>query len=112
MSSESLKKESIPSTNLFLVVGIGASAGGLDAFKQLIKAIPVDSGMAYILFQHLDPSHDSILCELLQKITLIPVREITDNIHVEPDHIYVVPPNKLLTANDGILNLTQRPPKG
>ena len=68
--------------------------------------------MAYILFQHLDPSHDSILCELLQKFTLIPVHEITDNIHVEPDNIYVVPPNKLLTANDGILNLTQRPPKG
>ena len=112
MSNESVKKESIPSTNLFLVVGIGASAGGLEAFKQLIKAIPVDSGMAYILFQHLDPSHDSILCELLQKFTLIPVHEITDNIHVEPDNIYVVPPNKLLTANDGILNLTQRPPKG
>ena len=112
MSNELLKKESIPSTNLFLVVGIGASAGGLEAFKQLIKAIPVDSGMAYILFQHLDPSHDSILCELLQKFTLIPVHEITDNIHVEPDNIYVVPPNKLLTANDGILNLTQRPPKG
>ena len=100
MVNELLKKESIPSTNLFLVVGIGASAGGLEAFKQLIKAIPVDSGMAYILFQHLDPSPDSILCELLQKFTLIPVHEITDKIHVEPDNIYVVPPNKLLTAND------------
>jgi two-component system, chemotaxis family, CheB/CheR fusion protein len=112
MSNESPKKELVSSAKLFLVVGIGASAGGLEAFKQLIKAIPVDSGIAYILFQHLDPSHESILCELLQKTTLIPVHEITDNIQVEPDHIYVVPPNKLLTATDGILKLTQRPPKG
>ena len=65
MSNESLKKEPIPSTNLFLIVGIGASAGGLEAFKQLIKAIPVDSGMAYILFQYLDPSHESILGEFI-----------------------------------------------
>src|SRR5690349_1031036 len=93
-------KDFIPSENQFLVVGIGASAGGLDAFKQLIRAIPVDSGMAYILYQHLDPTHGSILSELLQKITLIPVIEITDKIHVEPDHVYVVPSNKLLTAND------------
>jgi two-component system CheB/CheR fusion protein len=104
-------KRTTPSANDFLVVGVGASAGGLDAFKQLIKAIPIDSGIAFILVQHLDPSHDSILCELLQKITLIPIHEVTDKIHVEPDHIYVIPPNKMLTANDGILNLTDRPPK-
>jgi two-component system CheB/CheR fusion protein len=91
-------------------VGIGASAGGLDAFKQLIKAIPVDSGMAFILVQHLDPSHESILTELLQKITLIPIAEIKDNVCVEPDHIYVIPPNKMLTATDGILKLETRTP--
>ena len=101
--------EVIPSANLFWVVGIGASAGGLDAFKQLIKSIPVNSGMAYILVQHLDPNHESILVELLQKSTVIPIHEITDNVKVEPDHIYVIPSNKLLTANDGILNLTARP---
>jgi len=101
----------ILSTNLFWVVGIGASAGGLEAFTQLIKAIPPDSGMAYILVQHLDPNHDSILTELLQKTTTIPVKEITDNVHVEPDHIYVIPSNKILTANDGILNLSPRPSK-
>lgn len=104
-------QDTILSSNDFMVVGIGASAGGLEAFKQLIKAIPVDSGMAFILVQHLDPSHESMLCELLQKITLIPVHEVTDNIEVEPDNIYVIPPNKLLTANDGILNLTNRPEK-
>jgi two-component system CheB/CheR fusion protein len=104
-------KEPVLSTNLFWVVGIGASAGGLDAFKKLIKAIPVDSGMAYILVQHLDPTHDSILVDLLQKNTLIPIHEIIDNVKVEPDNIYVIPSNKLLTATDGILKLTPRPPK-
>jgi two-component system, chemotaxis family, CheB/CheR fusion protein len=72
----------VPSTNLFLVVGIGASAGGLEAFKRLIKAIPAESDMAYILVQHLDPNHESILVELLQKITRIPIHEITDNVQV------------------------------
>jgi len=98
----------ILSTNLFSVVGIGASAGGLEAFKQLISAIPVDSGMAFILVQHLDPDHNSVLPDLLQKITLIPVHEIKDNVHVEPNNIYVIPPNKILTANNGILNLEPR----
>lgn len=115
-----MKKKNVPevrskhvtvSLNEFLVVGVGASAGGLEAFKQFIKAIPVDSGMAFILVQHLDPNHESILCELLQKITLIPIHEVTDKIQVKPNHVYVIPPNKLLTANDGILNLTDRPPK-
>ena len=104
-------KTPIKSTNLFWVVGIGASAGGLDAFKQLIKGIPVDSGMAYILVQHLDPNHESILGELLQRFTAIPIHEIIDRVHVEPDHIYVIPPNKLLTATDGILNLSDRASK-
>src|SRR5688572_32165929 len=101
-------KEIIPSTNLFWVVGVGASAGGLTAFKQFIKAIPLNSGMAYILVQHLDPNHESILVELLQKITRIPIHEITDNVHVEPDNIYVIPSNKILTATDGVLQLSDR----
>ena len=62
-------KVKIKSDNLFPVVGIGVSAGGLDAFKRLLTAIPENSGMAYILVQHLDPSHESILPEILQKIT-------------------------------------------
>jgi two-component system CheB/CheR fusion protein len=97
---------------MFPVVGIGASAGGLDAFRKLLKAIPEDSGMAYILVQHLDPSHESILVELLQKVTKIPVLEISDNVHVQPDHIYIIPSNKLLTATDGVLQLSARLPKG
>ena len=101
----------IKSDNLFPVVGIGASAGGLDAFKRLLSGIPADSGMAYILVQHLDPSHESILTGLLQKITAVPVHEITNNIEVEENHIYIIPANKLLTATDGILQLSPRLPK-
>jgi PAS domain S-box-containing protein len=92
----------------FPIVGIGASAGGLDAFKRFLKAIPIDSGMAYVLVQHLDPTHESILPEILSRVTKIPVHEITDDIHLAPDHIYVIPENKILTSTDGILNLTPR----
>lgn len=99
------------SSNLFPVVGIGASAGGLEAFKRLIKAISEDSGMAYILVQHLEPTHESLLAEILQKITSIPVQEITNNMRVEPNHIYIIPSNRLLTANDGVLQLSPRLPK-
>jgi two-component system, chemotaxis family, CheB/CheR fusion protein len=99
----------VRSENLFPVVGIGASAGGLETFKRLLKAIPENSGMAFILVQHLAPSHESILPELLQKVTKLPVLEITDNIRVVPDHIYIIPSNKLLVATDGVLRLKARP---
>jgi two-component system CheB/CheR fusion protein len=101
----------IKSANLFPVVGIGASAGGLDAFKKLLKAIPENSGMAYVLVQHLDPSHESMLPEILQKITRIPVLEISDDIKVEPNRIYVIPSNKIMVATDGVLHLAPRPAK-
>ena len=101
----------IKSPNIFPVVGIGASAGGLDAFKKLLKAIPEDSGMAYVLVQHLDPKHESMLPELLQKVTKIPVMEIADDIKVEPNHIYVIPSNKMMVATDGVLLLAPRPAK-
>ncbi len=90
---------------LFPVVGIGASAGGLEAFKKFLHAIPEKSGMAYILVQHMNPNHESMLTEILSKYTKIPVKEITDNISFEPDHIYVMPAGKLLTASDGKLLL-------
>ncbi|MEO6489602.1 MAG: chemotaxis protein CheB [Ferruginibacter sp.] len=92
----------------FPIVGIGASAGGLDAFKRFLKAIPEDSGMAYVLVQHLIPSHESILPDILSRVTKIPVNEISDDIHLAPDNIYVIPANKTLTATDGVLKLTPR----
>jgi two-component system CheB/CheR fusion protein len=92
----------------FPVIGIGASAGGLDAFRRLLRAIPEDSGMAYVLVQHLDPFHESILPEILSRVTNIGISEITDDIHLTPNHIYVIPSNQILTAYDGVLKLAPR----
>lgn len=103
------KKEKILSKNLFPVVGIGASAGGLEAFKKLLNAIPEKSGMAYIIVQHLHPEHTSALPQILQRETNIPVHEISDNVEVEPDNIYIIPANKMLAATDGVLKLSPRP---
>lgn len=101
----------IKSDNQFPVVGVGASAGGFAAFKTFLGAIPKDSGMAYVLVQHLDPNHESLLAELLQKSTELPVIEITDNLKVIHDQVYILPSNKMLIANDGILALTPRTTK-
>jgi two-component system CheB/CheR fusion protein len=89
----------------FPVVGIGASAGGLEAVKSFLKALPAKSGMAYVFVQHLSPGHESLLPELLQKVTPFPVQQITDNIHLEPDNLYIIPQNKVVTATDGVLKL-------
>ncbi len=94
----------------FPIVGIGASAGGLDAFREFLSAIDEDSGMAYVLVQHLDPTHNSVLPEILSRSTIIPVHEITNEIHLAPNNIYVIPENKILTSTDGILQLTPRGP--
>lgn len=104
------KKHDGPSATAqnFPIVGIGASAGGLDAFKQFLKAVPENSGMAYVLVQHLHPSHESILPEILSRATKIPVLEITNDIHLAPNHVYVIPENKILTSIDGILKLSPR----
>lgn len=111
MEKQTVTSPAIQSDNSFPVVGIGASAGGLDAFKKLLRVIPEDSGMAYVLIQHLDPNHESILPELLQKITRIPVLEIENDIEVKPNHIYVIPSNKIMVATDGVLLLAPRPGK-
>ncbi|MBF4507872.1 chemotaxis protein CheR [Flavobacterium sp. JLP] len=92
----------------FPVVGIGASAGGLDAFKKILKAIPVDSGMAYVLVQHLSPDHPSNLAEILAQSTEIPVHEIINDINLAPNHIYIIPENNNLIAEDGVLKLHVR----
>ncbi|MBA3987263.1 MAG: histidine kinase, partial [Flavobacteriales bacterium] len=96
------------SAHNFPIVGIGASAGGLDAFKQLLEAIPADSGMAYVLVQHLNPAHESMLTEILARVTKIPIEEITDEVKILPNHIYVMPSGKILTSVDGVLKLTPR----
>lgn len=92
----------------FPIVGIGASAGGLEAFTQLLKKLPVDTGMAFVLIQHLSPEHESALTEILSHATTMPVTEITDGTPVDPDHVYIIPPNTDLVLEEGVLRLKPR----
>jgi chemotaxis response regulator CheB len=92
--------------NGFLVVGIGASAGGIQALKEFFENTPSDSGMAYVVILHLSPDHDSKLAEVLQAATTMPVKQVTEREKVEPDHVYVVPPNQHLMMLDGHLGVS------
>src|SRR2546423_9203919 len=86
-------KEASPSDSSFPIVGIGASAGGLEAFTQLLEHLPIDTGMAFVLVQHLDPSHESKLTEILSRATKLQVLTVQDGMSVQPNTIYVIPPN-------------------
>jgi two-component system CheB/CheR fusion protein len=90
----------------FLVVAIGASAGGLEAFRALLKTLPADSGMAFVLVQHLDPSHDSLLVNLLSGCTPMPLQQAAQGMPIEPGHIYVIPPGDFLAVHAGLFNVT------
>lgn len=92
----------------FPVVGVGASAGGLDAFTRLIKNLPVETGMAFVLVQHLDPTHRSILTEILSKATSMPVKTVKNGTRIQPNHIYVIPPNVNMATQGGVLKLMPR----
>ncbi|HVF26602.1 MAG TPA: chemotaxis protein CheB, partial [Pyrinomonadaceae bacterium] len=85
----------------FLIVGIGASAGGIGALKEFFENVPADSGVAYVVILHLSPDHDSQLAEVLQTVARIPVTQVTEKVRVEPDHVYVVPPDRSLKLVDG-----------
>ena len=93
------------------VVGVGASAGGLHAFIDLISAIPLETGLAFVLIQHLDPRHASMLVAILTGATALPVQEVVDRMRIERDQVYVIPPDTQLTVQDGILRLLPRPLK-
>jgi two-component system CheB/CheR fusion protein len=97
-----------PSGDSFPVVGVGASAGGLEAFSELVANLPLKTGMAFVLVQHLDPAHGSALQEILSRRTRIPVREVVDGMKVQRDHIYVIPANADLALEDGVLHLMPR----
>jgi two-component system CheB/CheR fusion protein len=92
----------------FPIVGVGASAGGLEAFSQLLTHLPEDTGMAFVLVQHLDPKHESRLRDLLAKNTRMPVLEAAQGLAVAPDHVYIIPPNTRMTVAGGILQLAPR----
>ncbi len=91
----------------FPVIGVGASAGGLEAFGKLLSHMPTDTGMAFVLIQHLDPTHASNMVELLRRYTPMPVHEATENIKLEPDHVYMIPPNRNMTITDRTLQLME-----
>ncbi len=89
----------------FPIVGIGASAGGLEALEQFFGNMPKDSGMAFVVIQHLDPNHVGIMPELLQRITPMKVLQASDRLKVKPNHLYVIPPNKSMSLFNGSLHL-------
>jgi two-component system CheB/CheR fusion protein len=92
-------------TDDFLVVGLGASAGGIVACESFFKHVPPDSGAAYVVILHLSPDHDSRLAEVLQRSAAIPVMQVTERVRVAPNHVYVIPPNRSLSMDDGHLSL-------
>ncbi|MCC5645140.1 PAS domain-containing protein [Nostoc sp. CHAB 5824] len=93
---------------LFPIVGIAASAGGLEAFTQLLSHLLDDTGMAFVLIQHLDPNHKSLLSEILARTTQMPVTEVQDGVTVEPNQVYIIPPNTKMMLSGGVLQLTPR----
>ena len=92
-------------TPRFPVVGIGASAGGLEAMTSLLKELESHLGMAYVLVLHLDPARESKVSEILARTTPIPVVQAQEGMRVEPDHIYVIPPNRDMTIDHWVLHL-------
>jgi two-component system CheB/CheR fusion protein len=108
ISKASDKSEAKTVSGPFPVVGIGASAGGLEAYSELLHNLPEKTGMAFVLVQHLDPKHQSGLQEILARTTGIPVTEVTHGTKVQPDHVYVIPSNTDLSITSGILQLSGR----
>src|SRR5262249_674301 len=97
----------------FPIVGIGASAGGLEALEAFLKHVPPKSGMAYVVIQHPDPSHKGAMGGLLPRVSAIPGVEVTDRVKVAPDSVYVIPPNKDMSILHGVLHLLpQTAPRG
>ena len=92
----------------FPIAAIGASAGGLEAFTELLANLPKDTGIAYVLIQHLLPAHESMLSAILGRATRMKVSEVENNMRVEPNHVYVIPPGKSMVLSHGALQLAPR----
>ena len=91
----------------FALVGIGASAGGIEAFTALLSALPPDTGLAFVFIQHLAPTRTSLLAEILARATSMPVTEVRDEPLILADHVYVVPPGQFMIVSDGALHLAE-----
>jgi len=96
----------VPPAASFPIVGVGASAGGLESFEQFFTHVAPDSGVAFVLVQHLDPDHPSLLTEILQRATAMPVTEARDQIAVMPNNVYIIPPNRDMAIFHGTLQLS------
>ncbi|MDP3438723.1 MAG: chemotaxis protein CheB, partial [Azonexus sp.] len=111
ISSDPNKKASpalaLASSHDFPIVGIGCSAGGLEALEAFLQNLPADCGMAVVIVQHLDPNHISTLPQLLQRSTALPVVEVRDCMPVYANCIYVIPPNRDISLSDGLLHLLE-----
>src|SRR4030095_5963783 len=110
MSDDTSDKENLSSSqqeenDKFLVVGIGASAGGIQALREFFSRVTKDSGMAYVVILHMSPEHESKLAEILQVTSPIPVTQVKEREQIRPDHVYVIPPNRSLAISDGHLQL-------
>ncbi len=95
----------------FPVVGVGASAGGLEACTELLEGLPAEPGLAILLVSHLDPEQKSLLAPILSRACRMPVHEVTQGMAVEINSVYVIPPGTNMTMTDGHLKLTLRPPR-
>ncbi|MGZ5007314.1 MAG: chemotaxis protein CheB [Methylobacter sp.] len=112
-NTSAIPPEKQPRNNTgFPIAGLGASAGGLEAFEQFFRHIAPDTGIAFVLISHLDPSHASILTEILQRTTSMPVMEVQDQMQVEPNCVYVIPPNRDMRIFHGALQLNLPAPRG
>ena len=88
-----------------ITVGIGASAGGLEAFKVLFECLPVDTGLSFVVIQHLAAGQESMLTDILSRFTKMPVQAVKDGMSVEPNHVYVIPPGTTMTMENNTLKL-------
>jgi len=104
-TASSKEKTSDKDTGKFPIVCLGASAGGLEALEQFLSNVPENSGMAYVVIQHLDPTQKGMLPELLQRITKMEVLQVKDRIAVKPNHVFVIPPSKSMSILKGVLHL-------
>ncbi len=113
MVDTSLAVPALKSARGTRVVGLGASAGGLEPLEQFLAGVPAASGLAYVVVQHMDPTHKTMLGELLQRATVMPVHEVANAQRIEPDVVYVIPPNAELTVFGGTFHLaTPSQPRG
>ncbi|MBD1857186.1 MULTISPECIES: CheR family methyltransferase [Leptolyngbya] len=107
-STSSTSASSAAPVESFAIAGIAASAGGLEAFTSLLEHLPTDTGMAFVLIQHLSPDYESLLSEILGRVTEMPVTQAQDGMSIEPNRVYVIPPNTQMTVVNGLLRLAPR----